>query len=61
MANPAEPHGLWGELYPAYVGGYVQAPNWNGGAAYNMNVAVEEHPVRGPGGHAGASPRPGAR
>jgi len=26
-ANPAEPHGIWGELYPAYVGGFVQAPN----------------------------------
>ncbi len=39
--NPAEAaeHGSWGELYPTRVGGYVQLPNWNGGAAYDRQAS----------------------
>jgi len=39
QGNPAEPHGLWGELYPTTVGGYAQAPNGNGGALYTMQAS----------------------
>jgi len=40
QANPAEdpPHGLWGELYPANVGGWFLTPKGNGGAAYDMKA-----------------------
>jgi hypothetical protein len=50
MANPAEAaeHGVWGELYPAYVGGYVQAPNWNGGAAFCTAVSWTNIEFEGP-------------
>jgi len=38
MANPSEdpPHGLYGELYPARVGGFLQGPNGNGGALFDV-------------------------
>ncbi len=49
QGNPAEPHGIWGELYPAYAGGYVQAPNWNGGQFCDMNVRWENIEFEGPG------------
>ena len=50
MGNESEAadHGLWGELYPAYAGGYMQAPNWNGGAAYCMNVTWQNIDYQGP-------------
>jgi len=46
--NGAEGHGTWGNLYPSYAGGYVQAPNWNGGAAYNMVCSWENILFEGP-------------
>ena len=48
--NPAEAaeHGAWGELYPAYAGGYMQAPNWNGGAAYCADVTWGNIDFEGP-------------
>ena len=30
QGNPAEGHGEWGELFPAYAGGYFQIPGGNG-------------------------------
>ena len=33
------PHGLWGELYPARVGGYFQLPNGNGGTAFDLQAS----------------------
>ena len=36
-ANVAEdpPHGSWGELFPARAGGFFQAPDGSGGAAWD--------------------------
>jgi hypothetical protein len=50
MGNESEAleHGVWGELYPAYAGGYVQAPNWNGGAAFCTAVSWENIEFEGP-------------
>jgi hypothetical protein len=41
MGNPAEdpPHGLWGQLYPARVGGYFQVPNGSGGAFWDWQAS----------------------
>jgi hypothetical protein len=47
VAEAAE-HGLWGELYYANVGGYMQAPNGNKGAAYTANVRFENITFEGP-------------
>lgn len=48
QGNPAEPHGVYGELYPAYVGGFVQAPNGSGGAAWNYDITWENIQFEGP-------------
>mgnify|MGYP001058005229 CR=1 FL=1 len=50
MGNELEAaaHGLWGELYPAYAGGYMQAPNWNGGAAFCTAVSFTNIEFEGP-------------
>jgi hypothetical protein len=32
------PHGLWGELFPARVGGYLQSPNNNSGGQWNWTA-----------------------
>ena len=52
QANPAEdpPHGQWGELFPARVGGYLQLPNGSGGAAWDWiatwwNIGYNDDPV----------------
>jgi hypothetical protein len=38
IGNPAEGHGAWGALYPAHVGGYIQAPNGSNGALWNYTA-----------------------
>lgn len=50
LGNAAEdpPHGLWGELYPARVGGYYQLPNGNGGAAFDMTASWSNIQFEGP-------------
>jgi len=49
-ANEAEAaeHGLWGELYYANVGGYMQVPGWNGGAACDATCSWENITFEGP-------------
>lgn len=49
-ANEAEAaeHGLWGELYYANVGGYMQVPGWNGGAACNATCDWHNIQFQGP-------------
>jgi hypothetical protein len=49
-ANEAEAadHGLWGELYYANVGGYMQVPGWNGGALSDATCNWENISFEGP-------------
>jgi hypothetical protein len=48
--NPAEAaeHGLWGELYYANVGGYMQVPGWNGGALCDATARWGDIHFEGP-------------
>jgi len=50
MANPGEAveHGLYGELTPARVGGFFQAPNGSGGALYNVTGTWKNIQFEGP-------------
>jgi hypothetical protein len=52
QANPAEdpPHGQWGELFPARVGGYFQLPNGSAGNPWDWiatwwNVGYNDAPT----------------
>jgi hypothetical protein len=50
QGNPAEdpPHGQWGELFPARAGGYLQLPNGNGGAPFNITATWADNGFMGP-------------
>jgi hypothetical protein len=48
QGNPAEGHGVYGELYPARVGGYFQLPSMNGGALYDMTASWSNIRFEGP-------------
>jgi hypothetical protein len=47
--NETQPeYGFWGELCPAYAGGYMQAPNWNGNVGFNAVCNFENINFYGP-------------